>query len=47
MYFDRLREQELITVFRPEDWLTMVEYMTVYSLDDVRVTFKDGTEVQA
>ncbi len=47
MYLDRLREQDMITVFRAEDWLTMVEFVTVYRTDNIRVTFKDGTEVTA
>lgn len=28
-------------------WISLVDYMTVYSKDDVRVTFKDGTEIKA
>lgn len=47
LYLDHLRQQDLITVFRVEDWLTMVDYVTVYSAEDIRVTFKDGTEVMA
>ena len=26
-------------------WVSMVEYMTVYGKGDIRVTFKDGTEI--
>lgn len=33
--------------FRETDWLTMVDYITVYNKDDIRVTFKDGTEIKA
>ena len=28
-------------------WISLVDFMTVYSKDDVRVTFKDGTEISA
>ena len=31
--------------FRDEDWLSMADHMSVYSKDDIRVTFKDGSEV--
>lgn len=26
-------------------WGTLVDFMTVYSKDDISVTFKDGTEI--
>ena len=28
-------------------WLAMVDYITVHNKDDIRVTFKDGTEIKA
>ena len=37
----------LITEFDPMLWVSLVDFVTVYSKDDVRVTFKDGTEIQA
>ena len=27
-------------------WVSLVDFVTVYSKDDVQVTFKDGTEIQ-
>lgn len=45
MYFRELRKQQPLETFREEDWLSMVDHMTVYSKDDIRVTFKDGTEI--
>jgi len=27
-------------------WSGMVDFVTVYSKDDIRVTFKDGTEIK-
>lgn len=46
LYFRELRKREPLETFREEDWLSMVDHMTVYSKDDIRVTFKDGTEVE-
>lgn len=36
-----------LTVFRDEDWLAMVDHLTVRSATDVTMTFKDGTEIRA
>ena len=47
MYLRQLRERDLLTEFREEDWMTMVDHMVVYSKDDIRVIFKDGTEIKA
>ena len=46
-YLKELRGRELLTEFRETDWLAMVDYITVHSKDDIRVTFKDGTEIKA
>jgi len=37
----------LVTEFDPMLWVSLVDFITVRSKDDVRVTFKDGTEVNA
>ncbi|WP_173443957.1 hypothetical protein [Selenomonas ruminantium] len=34
-----------VTKFDEGLWGTLVDYMTVYSKDDISVTFKDGTEI--
>ena len=47
MYLRQLRERDLLTEFREEDWMTMADHMVVYSKDDIRVIFKDGTEIKA
>lgn len=45
---DELKRQDgLVTDFTPELWYSLANYVTIYSRDDVRVTFKDGTEIQA
>lgn len=47
MYLRQLRERDLLTEFREEDWMTMIDHMIVYSKDDIRVIFKDSSEVKA
>ena len=37
----------MITEFDPILWVSLVDFITVHSKDDVRVTFKDGTEIKA
>lgn len=46
-FLDELRRLDVVTEFQPALWYSLVDFMTVYSKDDVRVTFKDGTEIQA
>ena len=47
MYLRQLRERDLLPEFREEDWMTMAAHRVVYSKDDIRVIFKDGTEIKA
>jgi hypothetical protein len=43
-----LKKQEaLISEFDERLWCSLVDYATVYDKDDVRFTFKDGTEIKA
>ncbi|MCI2056709.1 MAG: recombinase family protein, partial [Oscillibacter sp.] len=37
----------MITEFDPMLWVSLVDFVTVYSKDDVRITFKNGTEIKA
>lgn len=46
-YLKNLWSREPLTEFRETDWLAMVDYITVHSKKDIRVTFKDGTEIKA
>jgi len=41
------RQDELITEFDERLWYSLLDYVTVYGEDDVRFTFKDGTEIRA
>ena len=38
--------QEPVTQFDERRWSSLVDFVTVYSEKDIRVTFKDGTEIQ-
>lgn len=46
-FIQEVREQELIKEFDARLWGSLVDFITVYSKDDIRVTFKDGTENRA
>lgn len=38
-------QSETLTKFEAGLWWTLVDFMTVYSKEDISVTFKDGTEI--
>ena len=46
-FIKELRERELIKGFDARLWGSLVDFITVYSKDDIRVTFKEGTEIRA
>lgn len=46
-FIQELRNQDLIKEFDARLWGSLVDFITVYSKDDIRVTFKDGTEIRA
>ena len=45
LFLASLKKREPLTVFRDEDWLAMVDYVTVTEDAGITVTFKDGTEI--
>ena len=45
-YLQELRERETLTEFREEDWLSMVDFITIHNKENIRVTFKDGAEIE-
>ncbi len=48
MFLAELEKQDgLCTEFDESLWISLVDYVTVYNKDDVRFTFKDGTEIRA
>ena len=40
-----LDRQIPLTEFEPEAWHSLVDFVTVYSAEDIRVTFKNGKEI--
>ena len=46
-FIQELQEQELIKEFDARLWDSLVDFITVYSKDDIRVICKDGTEIRA
>ncbi len=46
-FLDEVKRLDSVTEFQSALWYGLVDYMTVYSKDDVQVTFKDGTEIKA
>lgn len=46
-FIQTIETQEPITKFDERIWASLVDYVTVYSEKGIRVTFKDGTEIQA
>lgn len=41
-----LQTQELIKTFDERLWCSLVDFITVYSKKDLRIAFKDGTEIK-
>lgn len=39
------KQEDLVTGFDEDLWYSLMEYMTVFNKEDVRITFKDGTEI--
>lgn len=44
-FLDEVKRLGGVSEFQPALWYSLVGQMTVYSKDDVRVRFKDGTEI--
>ena len=41
------KQDGLCTEFDESLWISLVDYVTVFNKEDVRFTFKDGTEIRA
>lgn len=39
-------QKELVTEFDEDLWYSLIEYVTVFEKEDIRFTFKDGTEIK-
>lgn len=46
-FLETLANAELVDTFDTALWCGLVDYVTVHSKDDVRFTFKNGTEIKA
>ncbi|GFI25063.1 hypothetical protein IMSAGC012_00169 [Lachnospiraceae bacterium] len=40
------KQEELVTGLEEDLWYSLIEYATVFSKEDIRFTFKDGTEIK-
>lgn len=40
------KQEELVTEFDEDLWYNLIEYVTVFNKEDVRFTFKDGTDIK-
>lgn len=48
LFIRELKKQDcLVTEFDAKLWFTLMDHITVYSSDDIRFTFKNGTEIKA
>lgn len=45
-FINNLKGQNLIGEFDERLWCSLLDYITVYGKDDIRVMFKDGTEIR-
>ncbi len=47
LFLDRLQKQkEMVTEFDEDLWYSLIEYVTIFEKEDIRFTFKDGTEIK-
>ena len=47
LFLDGLQKQkELVIEFDEDLWYSLIEYVTVFSKEDIRFTFKNGTEIK-
>ena len=45
-FAEELKAQEPIKEYDESLWNSLIEYVTIYGKNDIRVTFRDGTEVK-
>ncbi len=46
LFLAELDKLEAVTEFHEDTWYALLDYVTVYDKEDIRFTFKDGTEIQ-
>ena len=42
---DLSKRDTLLTKFEPEAWHSLVDFVTIYGAEDIRITFKNGKEI--
>lgn len=45
-FLSELKKQDVVTNFTDELWYSMIDHVTIYSNDDIRFTFQNGTEIK-
>lgn len=40
------RQEDVVTEFDEDQWYSLVDFVTVFNKEDIRFTFKDGTEIK-
>lgn len=47
LFLEELKRQEdVVTEFDEDQWYSLVDFVTVFNKEDIRFTFKDGTEIK-
>lgn len=46
MFFAEQDKPETVTEFHEDMWYMLLDYVTVYDKEDIRFTFKDGTDIR-
>ena len=46
-FVNEVKRLDGVSEFQPALWYSLADHITVYSKDDMRVTFKDGTKIKA
>ena len=47
LFLAELDKVETVIEFHEDTWYELLDYVTVYDKEDIRFTFKDGTEIRA
>lgn len=45
-FLSELAKQDAVMEFTDDLWYSMVDFVTIYSKDDIRFTFQNGTEIK-
>jgi site-specific DNA recombinase len=45
-FITELSKHDAVTEFSEDLWYSLIDFVTVHTKDDIRVTFKNGTEIR-